>query len=182
MKRLMVLVVLFSAVLMLASVSFAGIGPIEIVPVDVKPQSCPNPLNLRSKGVLPVAILGTEDFDVTMIDPASIRLVFTNGLAVVPPVASPLRWSYEDVATPVDVTNGINGTCPVHECTEEGPDGFMDLTLKFNKQQILGPIGGPLGVDASICLSLLGTLLDGTPISGYDVVVIPGSQNGFPVD
>src|SRR5882724_5808147 len=33
---------------------------IEIeVPVDIHPQGCPNPLNVRSHGVLPVAILGT---------------------------------------------------------------------------------------------------------------------------
>jgi len=34
------------------------------VPVDIKPTSCPNPLNVKSRGVLPVAILGTADFDV----------------------------------------------------------------------------------------------------------------------
>ena len=34
------------------------------VPIDIKPQSCPNPLNVNSKGVLPVAILGTDTFDV----------------------------------------------------------------------------------------------------------------------
>lgn len=43
------------------------------VPIDIKPQSCPNPINVKSRGVLPVAILGTAEFDVTTIDPASIR-------------------------------------------------------------------------------------------------------------
>jgi hypothetical protein len=50
------------------------------VAVDVKPTSCPNPLNLTSNGLVPVAILGTADLDVTTIDPASIRL---HGLAPV---------------------------------------------------------------------------------------------------
>ena len=60
------------------------------VPVDVKPGSDINPLNLKSKGVLPVAILGSEAMDVAMIDPASLLL---NGVA-------PLRWSYEDACGP----------------------------------------------------------------------------------
>jgi hypothetical protein len=49
--------------------------PVIEVPVDIKPGSCPNPINTKSKGVLPVTIAGTEDFDVTMIDPASVRLL-----------------------------------------------------------------------------------------------------------
>jgi hypothetical protein len=44
------------------------------VPINIKPGSCPNPLNVKNKGVLPVAILGMEEFDVPMIDVASIRL------------------------------------------------------------------------------------------------------------
>ncbi len=56
-------------------------------PVDVKPGSEVNPLNLRSNGVLPVAILGSDLMDAAMIDPASLLF---NGV-------SPLRWSYEDV-------------------------------------------------------------------------------------
>lgn len=30
------------------------------VELDIKPQSCPNPLNTKSKGVLPVAVLALE--------------------------------------------------------------------------------------------------------------------------
>ena len=59
-------------------------------PIDIKPQSCPNPLNVKKKGVLPVAILGTADFDVNEVDPATVEL---EGVA-------PLRWDWEDVATP----------------------------------------------------------------------------------
>jgi hypothetical protein len=61
------------------------------VDIDIKPGSCPNPLNLKSKGVLPVAILGSEDLDVSTIDVDTIRL---EGVA-------PLRSRLEDVATPV---------------------------------------------------------------------------------
>ena len=41
------------------------------VGVDIKPGSCPNPFNTKSKGVLPVAVLGTKDLDVTTVDWAS---------------------------------------------------------------------------------------------------------------
>jgi hypothetical protein len=60
------------------------------VPIDIIPQSCPNPLNVKGKGVLTVAILGTEDFDVTEVDPVTVELINV----------SPLRWALENVATP----------------------------------------------------------------------------------
>jgi len=45
------------------------------VTIDIKPGGCPNKLDVKSKGMLPVAILGTEDFDVFTIDVASICTV-----------------------------------------------------------------------------------------------------------
>ncbi|MEE9169179.1 MAG: hypothetical protein V3U73_05400, partial [bacterium] len=44
------------------------------IPVDVKPRSCPNPINTKTKGALAVAILGTDEFDVTQIDVSTIRV------------------------------------------------------------------------------------------------------------
>jgi hypothetical protein len=64
--------------------ALACVPPLE-VDIDIKPCSWPNPLNVNKKGVLPVAILGTDDFDVTQVDPASVEL---EGV-------SPLRWSWE---------------------------------------------------------------------------------------
>ncbi|UCC32852.1 MAG: hypothetical protein JSW53_03360, partial [Candidatus Bathyarchaeota archaeon] len=72
--------------------------PVISVYVDVKPASWPNPLQLEIKGVLPVAICGTEDFDVTTVDPETVQLTL-EGLGV---GVAPLRWSYEDVATPYE--------------------------------------------------------------------------------
>ncbi len=42
--------------------------------VDIKPGSDPNCFNSNSHGVIPVAILGSEDFDVSIIDPFSVSL------------------------------------------------------------------------------------------------------------
>lgn len=49
------------------------------VDIDIKPGSDPNCFNNNGHGVIPVAILGSETFDVTTIDPGSVQL---QGLAV----------------------------------------------------------------------------------------------------
>jgi YVTN family beta-propeller protein len=54
-----------------AGVALARDSHIQIE-IDIKPGSDPNPLNLKSKGVIPVAILGTADFDVTDVDCATL--------------------------------------------------------------------------------------------------------------
>jgi hypothetical protein len=47
--------------------------PIQ-VQIDIKPGSDPNCFNNDDHGVIPVAILGSADFDVTQIDPGSVNL------------------------------------------------------------------------------------------------------------
>jgi len=42
------------------------------VDIDIKPNGEPNSINVNSKGVLPVAIFGSPDFDVTQIDVATV--------------------------------------------------------------------------------------------------------------
>lgn len=46
-------------------------GPEEIT-IDIKPGSYPNSINLRSKGIVPVAILSDATFDATAVDPANV--------------------------------------------------------------------------------------------------------------
>jgi outer membrane protein assembly factor BamB len=53
-------------------------GPLTVT-IDIKPGSSRNPINLRSRGVIPVAILTTPTFDATTVDPATVR--FGPGLA-----------------------------------------------------------------------------------------------------
>ncbi len=125
------------------------------IELDIKPQSCPNPLNTKSKGVLPVAILGTEDFDVSTVDPATVLL---EGV-------SPLRWDFEDVSTPVDPRYD---TC---DCTTDGADGYMDMTLKFDRQAIVAALG-PVSDGEVRVLTLTGMTYDSTDIEGQDCVRI----------
>lgn len=61
--------------------------PFVCVSVDIKPGSCPNSINLASRGVVPVAVLTTDDFDALTIAPDTVMFAG----------ASPLRWAMEDV-------------------------------------------------------------------------------------
>ena len=53
-----------------------GLGYCELsvssVEIDIKPGSDPNSINLKSKGVIPVVILGTDEFDAASIDGATV--------------------------------------------------------------------------------------------------------------
>jgi len=42
--------------------------------IDIKPGSFPNSINPNSKGVIPVAILTTTDFDASLVDPETVAL------------------------------------------------------------------------------------------------------------
>jgi len=127
--------------------------------MDIKPGSCPNPLNVGNNGVLPVAILGTDEFDVTMVDPASLLLA---GVA-------PLRWAMEDAATPYE---GVFEGCG--DCSQLAGDGYLDLTLKFKAQEVVAALGEVRDGDC-LKLVLTGNLkaeFGGTPIEGEDFVLI----------
>jgi len=45
-----------------------------LVDIDIKPGSYPNAINLDSHGLIPVAILSSEDFDATTVDPETVEL------------------------------------------------------------------------------------------------------------
>jgi hypothetical protein len=134
----------------------------KTVALDIKPGSCPNPLNVKSRGVLPVAILGTADLDVEQIDTASIRL---EGVA-------PIQSSFQDVAAPFEPYTGKED-CEF-DCNDWGPDGWTDLTLKFNTQDIVSTLGDNQDGECAV-LSIIGNLKEeygGTPFEGEDVVKV----------
>ena len=82
------------------------------ISIDIKPGSDVNPINLGSKGTTPVAILGTETFDVTTVDVASVRFA---GAPVRTKPNGTLHFSYEDV----------------------NKDGFLDLMMHFSTQALM---------------------------------------------
>jgi hypothetical protein len=120
------------------------IGPPARVQIDIKLGIGPNCMNPRSRGRTPVAVLASEDFDPSIVDPETVRL---EGVA-------PLRWS---------LNKDVNG------------DGWNDLVFKF-KTQDLNDAG--LLTDGNT-LTLTGSLFDGIPFEGSDVVYLAGGPNCF---
>jgi len=75
--------------------TFALVPPETLeVQIDIKPGSDPNSVNPRSNGVIPVAILGADDFDPTQVDPDT--LIFT-ALGDFYFDATPVHIGFEDV-------------------------------------------------------------------------------------
>ncbi|MCK4820243.1 hypothetical protein KA005_31050 [bacterium] len=85
--------------------------PVEI---DIKPGSYPNCMNINGHGVIPVAVLGNEDFDVTTIDVSTLSFA---GFSVRVRGKGPL-CHLEDVSG--DFSN-----------PEGAPDGHLDLNCQF---------------------------------------------------
>jgi hypothetical protein len=135
----------------------SAISEIEVA-VDIKPRNCPNRLYVKNRGVVKVAILGSEDFDVMSVDPSTIQI---DGV-------SPFNYKLKDVATPYDSDN-MQGDC--RDCTRKGRDGFLDLELKFKNKDIVKAIGKVNNGDCLV-LNLTGANFDGTAIFGDDVVRI----------
>lgn len=151
---------------------FSVLVPVDLT-LDIKPCSCPNPFNMmwfenmdngndngsiRSKskkgGVLPVALVGSGDLDVNSVDLSTLYLES----------AEPLRTDFEDVSRPVE----SDEECA---CTVEGPDGILDLTMKFSRME-LAELLYPAEHGDVVKLTLTGALLDGTPFEAVDCVTI----------
>ena len=137
----------------------------ELVGLDIKPGSCPNTINAGDRGVISVALLGSPSFDVTTVDPASAWM--GDGVA-------PLRWSIEDVATPW-------GSMPEDalDCTELGPDGYLDLNFKFDLEELVAsdgdqPADGYVGLASLI--ARLQAAYGGGMVEGADIVRIVGKN------
>jgi len=144
--------------------------------LDIKPGSCPNPLNRNSHGVLPVAIVGTANFDVVQIDVDTLLLTRADGVGgSVPPLMGPPGPGIcvEDVATPFD-----GEPCDCHELESDGID---DLSLKFDTQALVIELQlDDLPGGASVELVVSGELSDGTGFSAADCIALvpPRPQSG----
>jgi hypothetical protein len=113
------------------------------VTIDVKPGSDPNSIDLCSKGAVPIAILGSDTFDVHDVNTVTLRFAGA-GVKVVDEEDPHELCSYEDV----------NG------------DIIDDLVCHYVTADIAG-IGGE-----STSATVNGALRDGTPIAGTDTINI----------
>jgi MYXO-CTERM domain-containing protein len=152
------------------------LGPLTL---DIKPGSCPNPLNRSSEGFLPVAVVGSEHFDVMEIDVLSVVLTRADGVGgeAAPNEGPPgPRSVFEDVATPFD-----GQPCDCHDLSGDGID---DLSMKFSMDDVVRVLQlADLNEGAEVELVVTATLTDGTEFtSAADcIVIVPPSSNGAPL-
>ena len=126
------------------TVEFLSVG------VDIKPGGNNNPVNLKSKGVIPIAILSNVDFDATAIDLASLGI-----------------GDGTDPDTPV--ATRPNGTYQANEKDVDG-DGLIDLVVHVRVDELVA--NGDLTA-ATTSLGVRGFLGDGcTNFFGEDAVTV----------
>jgi subtilisin family serine protease len=118
--------------------------------IIIRPSASPNPISLRTGGVIPVAVLSTADFDATTIDPATATLGDGTGPGT-------------------GVAQRPNGTLMVSVEDVDG-DGLNDLVLHFSIPQLIE--NGDLS-ETTTELHLEAFLADGcSNVRGTDEVTI----------
>jgi len=141
----------------LTDVNFGNFHEVAVA-LDIKPQSCRNPVRYKTTGTLPVAILGTENFNVEDIDMSTVEVAGV----------SPLRWRMEDVAAPF---YPLIGRRDAFDCTTDGADGFKDVVMHFSMKEIRAALQSVHHGEVRT-IHLSGELLDGSLMLGEDVIVI----------
>ena len=97
------------------------------VDIDVKPHSISNPINLKSRGKVPVAILTTDQFDTSDVDPSSV--LFAD--------ASPIRWKYMDIDFDGDLDLLLHFKTAELELSEHSTVGILTGST-FDNKEFLG--------------------------------------------
>lgn len=115
---------------------------VQEVDIDIKPGSDPNSVNTKSKGNVPVALLGSESFDVATVDSNSV--VFDHA--------------------PVDKVG--------KKTEDVNDDGYLDLVFHFKTQSLWLVNTQPVSFPASTEACLEGSTSDDVRFKGCDSVRI----------
>lgn len=143
-------------ILTLLSMSLNIVFASEGIGIDIKPGSCPNGVNvMRSNGKLPVAILGTESLDVTMVDLDTVMLGFYGDTTF---------FAVEEVKAAFEDVDG---------------DGYLDLIMQFKMADIRDAYEDfiaayPLFEGDPYILMTLECEIDSADFMGTDWIKIPG--------
>jgi N-acetylneuraminic acid mutarotase len=161
-------------------------SPFEMVKIDIKPGDPSNFINLKSNGVVPVAILGSATFDPMTVDPASVTLTAATDNGSGEPGGAPVATRGRGI--PMTATADVNH------------DGYPDLILYFRTEDMtalasaehssaLQPPGdgetpplqsaGHRPALQQMEAVLYGKTYSGTPIRGSDTVrIVPAPKPG----
>jgi hypothetical protein len=138
--------------------------PIPTGRLDIKPGSCPNSFNRNRRGVLPVALVGTDGLVATDVDLSSLHLSRADGVggSVAPHAGPPGPHTVlDDVATPFD-----GGPCACHQAAG---DGVMDVSMKFSSEELVEVLElGDLPGGSMVELALTGSLTNGQSFEARD--------------
>jgi len=138
-----------------------------VVGFDVKPGSCPNPINTKANGVEPMAIAGSEEFDVCDINISTLEIgICADGEFTAFEGVEPLRCEYDDVTESYIPEEGD----PCCICTE--PDGIIDLSLKYDTQELVEAGLGCYEKNDELCLCIRGMTYEGQEFVGRDCIII----------
>lgn len=92
----------------------------QFVDINIKPTSYPNIINNSGGGKLPVVIYGSDQFDVSTIDPHSL-ILRPEGQPDKPSLCEPAHWSWTDIGSPGTTEN------------QGPPDNKIDLLVHFEE-------------------------------------------------
>lgn len=128
------------------------------VDIDIKPGSYPSSINLKKKGVIPVAIHTTPDFDATTVDPTTVLL---NDLVYA------INWEIYDCD---EIPNPEYDPILNPDVPEMIGDGDLDLVVYFSTPEVVNADALQEGDTEA---TLTGETFDGIPIKGTgDVRII----------
>ena len=161
-------------------------GSIEIIDnpkmvphLDIKPGSCPNPVNIDPNGgagqgsmttaVIAVSILGNA-FDVSQVDLGSLHLRLADPL--LGKGIEPFQITFSDTGTPFG-----GELCACHDLTG---DGLLDLDMKFDGQQVIDEFGlANIGNGEFVMLEVVGTAREGRDaFSARDCIRVINHDDG----
>jgi len=149
------------------------------VAIDIKFCSDPNAFNCKKKGVLPVTIFGTDDFDVSDIDPSSLRLCLEDLSAC---TNGPTDWSLADRGDPLsDIGAAMCAVVEIDDGVFEEQDyltqdGLLDLDAAFDAKEIQDVLGDFCGAGKDVVSGAL--VIIGSTEDGADIFSVPVDSLG----